>query len=461
MTTSLLKNIIVLPAILALAACAGKPTTDSADAAPTQSQSKTLYDNVHIIDGTGAALQRDMAILVADGKIAQISQAGSVTADSDTKRVDGEGMFVLPGLIDSHVHMATLPNDKFAHAIMRRQIFSGVTSTRDMAGDGRALADLARRSRLQQIPAPDLYYAALMAGPTFFSDPRPGMSAQGEQPGAVPWMQAIDDDTNIEQAVTLAKGSWASGIKVYANMSADQVRAITEEAHKQDMLIWSHSMVFPAFPHEVAEAGADTMSHVCRFTFEISKEKPTEYHHKVVPDYAKLDAAHPKLVAIFKGMAKRGTNLDATLWLYEELERMRQESPEANKIPVKCPVEFAAKLTQVAFDNGVNISTGTDSNTPHDDPFPGLYRELESLAAYTNMPNSQIIRSATLVGAKVLGQQKEIGSVSEGKRANLMFVRDNPLLNVSNLRSVVLTLKGGQQYWRRDFKALSADELGK
>jgi imidazolonepropionase-like amidohydrolase len=460
MTNTLLKNIKALPAMLVLTACAANPTVETAEPEKTLSATKTLYNNVHIIDGTGAPLQRDMAILVADGKIAHIGPADAISSEEETTLVDGKGMYVLPGLIDSHVHMATLPNDKFAHAIMRRQIYSGVTSTRDMAGDGRALADLARRSRLQQIPAPDLYYAALMAGPSFFTDPRPGMSAQGEQPGAVPWMQAIDDETDIAQAVTLAKGSWASGIKVYANLSAEQVRAIAAEAHKQDMLIWSHSMVFPAFPHEVAEAGADTMSHVCRFTFEISKEKPTEYHHKVVPDYANLDAAHPKLVAIFKGMAKRGTNLDATLWLYEELERMRQESAEANKIPVKCPVDFAAKLTQVAFDNGVNISTGTDSNTPHDDPFPGLYRELEALAAYTNMPTTQIIRSATLVGAKVLGLQKEIGTVTEGKRANLMFVRENPLQNIANLRSVELTLTGGQQYWRRDFKALSADELG-
>lgn len=421
---------------------------------------QTLYTHVNIIDGNGGPLQKNMAILISGERIAAVYSVDKIpTNNPNVNIVDSKGLYALPGLIDTHVHMATLPNDRQAKALLRRQLYSGVTSVRDMAGDGRALADLARRSRLLKIPAPDVYYSALMAGPSFFSDPRPGMSAQGETPGQVPWMQAIDDNSNIKTAVTLAKGSWATGIKIYANLPAETVKEISLEAQQQGMQVWAHSMVFPAFPHDVVNAKVNTMSHVCRLAFEISKEKPTKYHHKVIPDYPNLNPADKKIVAIFKQMAAQGTKLDATVWLYAELERMRQESDEAKKIPVKCPVTFAAQLTQAAFDAGVDISTGTDSTTPASDPYPGLHKEIETLAALTNMSNSKIIRSATLVGAKVLGLEKNIGSIEAGKQANLVFVKNNPLIDIKNLRSVTLTVKNGQQFWRKNFKALSEKEL--
>lgn len=453
---------------LLLNACS-TPVTNNNDAnsqqlpqaqAQAQAIERTLYKGVNIIDGTGAALQKNMAILIEGDSIKTIFKAGQTFPDDkDIKQVDSQGWYALPGLIDTHVHMATLPNDKTAQALLRRQIYSGVTSVRDMAGDGRALANLARRTRLQQIPAPDLYYSALMAGPSFFSDPRPGMSAQGEIPGHVPWMQAIDKDSNIQEAVSLAKGSWASGIKIYANLEASTVADISAEARKQGIKTWAHSMVFPAFPHEVVAANVDAISHVCRLAFEISKEKPTQYHHKVVPDYANLDASHPKIVSIFDSMAEKGIQLDATVWLYAELARMRQESPKAKTIPVKCPVDFAAKLTQIAFERGVDISTGTDGMTPAKDGFPALYQELKTLSEKTQLSNLQIIRSATLVGAKVLGLDDQIGTISEGKKANLFFTQANPLEDLNNLHTILVTLKSGTSYPRKDFTPLQKSDL--
>ncbi len=76
-------------------------------------------------------------------------------------------------------------------------IYSGVTTVRDMAGDTRVLADLSRSTMLHQIDGPDIYYAALMAGPQFFHDPRTVASAQGATPGDVPWMRAPSRRTPI------------------------------------------------------------------------------------------------------------------------------------------------------------------------------------------------------------------------------------------------------------------------
>ncbi|UUZ47679.1 amidohydrolase family protein [Massilia sp. B-10] len=73
------------------------------------------------------------------------------------------GMFVMPGMIDSHVHYATNPNRVYAEAELKRNMFGGVTGVRDMAGDARELASLSRAALLQDIPAPDIYYASLVA----------------------------------------------------------------------------------------------------------------------------------------------------------------------------------------------------------------------------------------------------------------------------------------------------------
>ena len=323
----------------------------------------------------------------------------------------------------------------------------------------RALAELARESRLKKIPAPDLYYSALMAGPSFFKDPRPGMAAEGEVPGAVPWMQAITPETDIREAVTLARGTWATGIKIYANLPAAEVRRIAEEGHKQGIKVWAHSMVFPAYPSEVVGAGVDVVSHVCRLAFEVAGQRPQEYHHKVALDFAALDARSPVLAGIFEQMAEQGTILDATLWLYANRENYEQEQPAEKRDASICPSAFAGAMTQFAFESGVDISTGTDGMLPYDADYPALFDELAILVEKAGMPPLQVIRSATYVGAKALGLEADRGTVEAGKRADLIFLSKNPLTDIDNMRSVVLTVKGGTDYPREAYKPIDKAEL--
>ena len=98
-----------------------------------------------------------------------------------------------------------------------------------MAGDVRALASLQRDARLGEIASPDIYYAALFAGPAFFADPRTHDASRGLVPGQAPWMRAITDTTDIHQAVAEARGSGATAIKLYAELSGALARRITAE----------------------------------------------------------------------------------------------------------------------------------------------------------------------------------------------------------------------------------------
>ncbi len=420
------------------------------------------YIGVTLIDGTGAEPQADMGVLVEDGRITAVAASAALKkiVPEGAKIVDASGHYLLPGLIDTHVHLATVPNATRARAYMRRYLYSGITGVRDMAGDMRALADLARESRLQKIPAPDLYYSALMAGPSFFEDPRPGAAAEGEVPGEVPWMQAITPAVDMRLAVARAIGTSATGIKVYANLPADEVRRIADEAHTQGIKVWAHSMVFPAYPSEVVASGVDVISHVCRLAFEIAGKRPEVYHHKVALDFKSLDPRSPVVTDIYGDMLERGTILDATLWLYANREVREAEKPEDKRDATVCPADFAGTLTEAAYDAGVDISTGTDGMLPFDADYPALFDEFEMLAEKANMPPLQIIRSATYVGARVLGLEADRGTVEAGKRADLVFLAQNPLEDIANMRSVILTVKGGTEYPRENYTGIAKEELG-
>lgn len=203
-----------------------------------------VYSGAAVIDGTGGPVRPDMAIITRGERIEAIVSQAELEAPPGAEVVDVKGQYALPGFINSHEHLATPPNRKFAEAMMRRDLYGGVTAARCMGDDLRALAELARASRLAEIPGPDLYYAAVFAGPDFLQDPRLIACRQGTT-GVTPWIQAIDDKTDLANAVTLAKGTGAIAIKIYANLSAPLVAKIVAEAHRQGMQAWAHGMVFP------------------------------------------------------------------------------------------------------------------------------------------------------------------------------------------------------------------------
>jgi imidazolonepropionase-like amidohydrolase len=454
---------VILAGAAAAAACTAAAAAQATDPSGTSAAGKSpppltdVYTHLSIIDG--GTIHRDMAIVVADEHITQIAKTDDIKAiaSSAAHVIDGKGAYVIPGLIDTHAHLATSPNRRHAEALMRRYVYSGITAARDMAGDTRALGDLSRSALMKEIPGPDLYYAALMAGPEFFHDPRTISSAQGAIPGQVPWMQAITPSTDMPIAVAYARGTWATGIKIYADLPRDLVIKITAEAHRQGIKVWSHATVFPAAPRDMLDAKVDVISHVCMLAYDESAVVPSAYHNRTEPDYSKIDPEGPHMRALFDRMVRQGTILDATLRIWAEQEK-RQGSE--NPVRLGCTLDFAARLTHQAYKQGVLISTGTDGWTAREAAYPALNEELELLQHRAGLPPEQVIRSATLVGAMTIGREGEMGSLQPGKLASFVLLTGNPLSDVANLRSVVMTVKRGTRYVRTDYRPIAADELG-
>jgi imidazolonepropionase-like amidohydrolase len=328
-----------------------------------------------------------------------------------------------------------------------------------MADDLRAVADLARASLVGEISGPDIYYAALMAGPEFFDDPRTHATTIGAVAGAAPWMQAIRADTNLVIAVAEARGTGASGIKIYADLPAERVAAITAEAHRQGIPVWTHAAIFPASPKDALDAGVDTVSHVCMLAYQASDVMPRAYHHRAAVDEARFSGGdNPVVGKLFEQMRAQGVVLDATVLIYREMAEAYAAHP-AGPAPY-CSETLAERLANQAFRDGVAISTGTDGFSPQADPWPALQDEMELLQDKAGMPPAQVIRSATYVGAIALHKQGEMGTIAPGKLANLVFVAKDPSKDVGAFRTVVLTVKRGADFWRKDYRPVTRDEMG-
>lgn len=414
----------------------------------------TVYRGAALIDGTGAGLRPGVAIVVKGERIAAVvPDAAAGPWLRGARIVDAHGLYVIPGLIDSHVHLATSPNRRYAEALLRRFVYSGVTTVRDMAGDARLLADLSRAARLGEIPAPDIYYAALMAGPAFFKDPRTADATRGAVPGEVPWMRAVTPDTDLRLAVAEAHGTGATGIKIYADLPGDLVGAITAQAHRQKMLVWAHAAVFPASPREVIDAGVDVISHSCLLAYQASERMPPAYHHRPPVEESKFAGDNPVLDGLFADMKRRGTILDATLYVYDAMWRVPNAQP-----PPYCSLALAEKIAAEAHRAGIPISTGTDAPGNWSDPYPSLDDELSLLVRHAGFSPMDALVAATRIGAATVGRSKEMGTVRPGKLADIAFLAKNPLSDIRNIRSVTMTLKRGRLYRRSDYRPIAKEE---
>lgn len=460
----------------ALQAQAG-PGEEAAEAA------RTIFQGATVIDGTGAAARDDMAIVVEDEMIVAVVPVGDLDAEmlEGAEVVDASAWYAIPGLIESHTHVATLANRERAQFILNRQLYGGITTARDMAGDVRSLMDLQRASLVKEIDAPDLRFSALMAGPEFFTDPRTVSSAAGETPGAVTWMQSVTEDTDLREAVTLARGTWATGIKTYAAISGDLLAEIAAEARRQNIPVWAHVHVGPARSLEVARAGVRAMSHVCDLgSAAIPDDVFREGQEGLRSGFVDVDLDDPVIDSVFAAMRRNGTVLDATLRIVVQVGQRRMaaidtvgarppgeaadtaratpDRPPPSPIDhrrrgvrPRCGTAEAFELTRRAYEAGVMVAAGTDGMTPPDSVFPALHEEIRLLHEEVGMPMIDVLRAASHHGAVALGLEDEIGTLEPGKHANIVFLREDPLADPESLRAVELTVKRGTLYYRSDF----------
>jgi imidazolonepropionase-like amidohydrolase len=404
--------------------------------AAADSASRVVLAGVTLFDGTGHQARPNQTVLIQGERIAAIFPLGSRPLPAGAKVYNLTGRYLIPGLIDSHVHIATDPSAEDSRVRTERRLrlalLGGVTAVRDMAGDVRALASLQRDALLGEIPSPDIYYAALFAGPPFFADPRTHDASRGLIAGQVPWMRAITDTTDIHQAVAEARGTGATAIKLYAELSGALARRITTEAHAQGLKVWAHAALRPARPIDVVEAGVDAVSHANLLALAIdSARRATALH---APANQSLDIEDAGFDTLLSTMVRHHTIFEPTLLVF------------ADRPPV---LRLAGAIARQAHRRGVTIIAGTDTLGAADADsltLPNLHRELELLVTLAGLSPAEALESATRDAAAVLGAQSIRGTIEAGKLADLVVVRSDPLLDIRNTRSIQMVMKRGRVY---------------
>ena len=405
---------------------------------------------VNLIDVEGLTVKSNQTVLLQDDRIAAI-QPDSKAIPKHYTKVDLTGKYVLPGLIDAHVHHATEPegynNAVITHQRLQKLLRGGVTSVRDMAGDVRVLAGLKRSAELDLIQAPDIYYSVILGGNSFFSDPRTAAAAKGQTPGDTDWMRAVDKNTDVDALMQRTLGSGASGIKIYADVPAATVKKLAAAAKRAGLKVWSHAYIGPDKPSAVVDAGVEVISHVPDLSAEvISDYKAWRRKNAEIDDAVKtasFDAA--RYTELLKSIKQHNTILDVTLTVFEQ---HRNQGPNREVM-----FQHGVFLTKLARQYGITLAAGTDA---FDDTaaLPMLHHELQLLTELGGLTPAQALQAATLNSAKAIGIENDVGTVSAGKKANLLVLNTNPLEDIRRSSDIAHVIKNGRFVYRGDDQRL-------
>ena len=401
--------------------------------------------DVNIINGISNEVLNHYTIIIRNDKIVAVGPVNKISIPDSVVVFNYSGNYVIPGLIDTHVHMATEPSNEDNRARAEKDLhdmlMTGITTVRDMAGDARELASLSRDALVGDIISPDIYYTALMAGPSFFKDPRTHQSSQGGVPGEMSYMRGVTDSTNLELAVAEAKGTGATAIKLYAQLSGELAKKITTEAHKQHLLVWSHADLTIASPKEVIAAGVNSISHAGMLARWPSQKIPDEWKRPGLTENF-WDSTFKTLPVneYINSMLANKTILDATLLVYKN--RLEDPSlPDAAKANTIVQWNIAKRFTKLALDKGVPVCTGTDS-----DQKKFVQREIKLLVKEAGFTPMQALISATRHGAMAIGIENKTGTIEIGKLANLVILSANPADNIDNIDKTELVIKNGKMF---------------
>lgn len=396
-----------------------------------QNQAKKLIlKNATIIDGDANVKPRIGSIIIENGLIKGVYDQLSKVKEKDADVVDCSGKFIVPGMMDSHVHFATgnLSNIKKARlntdSILLNFVRHGVTTVRDMTGNAPYLAHYKNDIKAGKVIGPDIYYAAQFAGPAYFKLITK-FKKDDQDVGNTPWYKTISKQENIKQAVEDAKNAGVTGIKVYSDLNKTLINGITKEAHKQGLMVWAHAAVFPAKPIDVALAGVNSMSHASDLIFQSIKGDTlnSSVAWAKLNKGLKIDSAACDQLLL--EMKKRNIYLDPTVFLSEN-----------NKL------KNAVLITKRAHELGVNMVTGTDWFYPTKNENLPLMYEMKLLAEKCGMSNLEVLQAATMNGAKVTGLSDR-GVVRKGKKANLLILNQDPRLTLETLFSPEKVIKDG------------------
>jgi len=454
-------------------------------AGPALAADRLAIVGAMVIDGTGAPPLPDAVVVIEDERVTSVGPRATIEIPDGVEVIDATGKWLIPGLIDAHVHLSrsaslySAPDDLDLRAYrdwatdevprtraalprtLARYIASGVTSVIDRGGPFGSLE--IRALAKAQIAAPRV----ALSGPMLTSY-RP---SEADRPNATGHHIETPDQARAMVASLAAAGVDLVKIHFVPDGTALEttlawVRAAVEEASAHDLPVTVHA-TRAALARAVIEAGAAQLVHsvddvpVDDAFVRLLSDRGAVYTTTLLVyegyrevftrqlDYSDIERrlGDPETIATLDDLATiPSRSLPGWVGHYGPGRdgRQRQRVDLPHWLVHNVQTVMAENLRRLAA-GGVTIAAGTDAGTVGNLHGPALHRELE-LMAKAGLPPLAVIRAATLGGATAMGRAHELGTIAPGMLADLVILDADPLADIANTRRIYRIVKDGEVF---------------
>ncbi len=389
-----------------------------------------------LIDGRGGAPVPNAVVVLQGDRIISAGPAASIAVPPQAERViDAAGLFILPGLIDLHIHFTQQRGDDMGlyadspasaairgTALARQLIEAGITSARDVG----TVDDVALRIKegvdRRIIVGPRVFWSGrLIASVGGHGDEAtstatgrqrgPGSGGRRTATGPWEWREAVREQVR----------SLADWIKISAPATEEELRAAIDEAHSLGVPVAIDS--FGPYTDMAIRAGVDTLEH------------PLDISDRAVPLMREHRTAFVPTIGAFHNLLTTGyppAGIPVGGFFHTHSRRF--------------PIDQQAHLRRVteAHRAGVPIGVGTDIPFENERRYPDAYfQELEYLKE-AGLSNRDVLASATRVGAEIMRMGDKLGTIEPGKIADIIVLAGDPLADLSNLRQLRYVIADGE-----------------
>ena len=442
-------------------------TIRAAQGPPTLSQNALQYvrtsapvialTNARVVDGTGGPARDQQTLLLRNGLIGEIGNAGSVTLPPGAEVIDLAGKSIIPGLVMLHEHLyyPTGPGvyGQLGESFTRLYLAGGVTTIRT-GGNMNGYMDINLKRAIER---------GQKAGPAIDAT-----APYVNGPNQFQQMTAVSDAAQARQHVAYWAGQGATSVKAYMQISRAALAATVDEAHKHGLKVTGHlcSVTYG----EAADLGIDNLEPgFLASTDFVADKKPDECpgQGRGQQAIAALDSNGVPFTALVKKLVEKRIALTSTLTVFETFTPGRPLPPGLDVLTPQLKQQFEEAHARVAQNKTSNykalfpkamalelafsraggvLVAGTDP-TGSGGVVPGFsnHRQVELLvdAGFTPI---EAIRISTLNGATYLGREKSIGTIAVGKQADLVIINGDPSVNIADVRQVDLVFRQGVGY---------------